>query len=53
MKDTTKRTLLALVPLLVLIGLLALDIYIFGADSIKGPEKGPIIRQIGRYFPCR
>ena len=36
MKTNLKRTLLALIPLGVLILLLALDISIFGADSILG-----------------
>lgn len=39
MKETTRRTLLALVPLAVLIGLLALDISIFGSDSILGASQ--------------
>ena len=36
MTTNTKRTLVALIPLGVLMSLLALDIAIFGADSILG-----------------
>ena len=39
MKTDTQRTLIALIPLGVLIGLLALDISIFGADSILGASQ--------------
>ena len=35
----TQRTLIALIPLAVLVGLLALDIAIFGADSILGASQ--------------
>ena len=35
----TQRTLLALIPLAVLVGLLAVDIAIFGADSILGASQ--------------
>ncbi len=34
-----KRTLIACVPLVVLVALLALDISIFGADSILGASQ--------------
>ena len=39
MKNGTKRTLIALLPILVLVGLLAADIAIFGADSILGASQ--------------
>ena len=39
MKENTKRTILAFVPLAVLIGLLVMDISIFGADSILGASQ--------------
>ena len=39
MKDSTKRTLIALLPILVLVGILAADIAIFGADSILGASQ--------------
>ena len=37
--DERKRTLLSLVPLAVLVGLLSLDIAIFGSDSILGASQ--------------
>ena len=39
MKENTKRTIVAFIPLIVLIGLLATDISIFGADSILGASQ--------------
>lgn len=39
MITNTQRTLLALLPLVVLVGLLSLDIAIFGADSILGASQ--------------
>ena len=47
MKLNTKRTLLALVPLVVLIGLLAFDIAIFGADSILGASQVALLAASG------
>ena len=43
----TKRTLLALVPLAVLVGLLALDIAIFGSDSILGASQVSLLAASG------
>ena len=42
-----KRTLLALVPLMILVVLLALDITIFGADSILGPSQVSLLVAAG------
>lgn len=42
-----KRTLIALLPLAVLIGLLALDISIFGADSILGASQVALLAAAG------
>lgn len=39
MKENAKRTIVAFIPLIVLIGLLATDISIFGADSILGASQ--------------
>ena len=43
----TKRTLLALVPLAVLVALLALDIAIFGSDSILGASQVALLAASG------
>lgn len=45
--NATKRTLIALIPLGVLIFLLALDIYIFGADSILGASQVALLVSAG------
>ena len=45
--NSTKRTLIALIPLGVLIFLLALDIYIFGADSILGASQVALLISAG------
>ena len=45
--NQTKRTLIALIPLGVLIALLALDIYIFGADSILGASQVALLVAAG------
>ncbi len=42
-----KRTLFALIPLAVLIGLLALNISIFGADSILGASQVALLAAAG------
>ena len=47
MNTNLKRTLLALVPLCVLILLLALDISIFGADSILGASQVALLTSAG------
>ena len=47
MKENLKRTLVALVPLGVLIFLLALDISIFGADSILGASQVALLVAAG------
>ena len=47
MKENAKRTILALVPLVVLIGLLALDISIFGSDSILGASQVALLVAAG------
>ena len=41
--SNTQRTLLSLVPLTVLVGLLSLDLAIFGADSIQGASQVTLI----------
>ena len=43
----TARTLIALIPLGVLIVLLALDISVFGADSILGPSQVALLVAAG------
>jgi len=47
MNTNLKRTLLALIPLCVLILLLALDISIFGADSILGASQVALLTSAG------
>ena len=47
MNSNLKRTLLALVPLAVLILLLSLDISIFGADSILGASQVALLTGAG------
>ena len=47
MKTSVKRTLLALIPLAVLVVLLALDISIFGADSILGASQVALLAAAG------
>ena len=47
MKENAKRTILAIVPLVVLIGLLALDISIFGSDSILGASQVALLVAAG------
>ena len=47
MKEEAKRTLLALVPLVVLVVLLALDIAIYGADSILGASQVSLLAAAG------
>ena len=46
-KKQTKRTLLALVPLTVLVGLLSLDIAIFGSNSIMGASQVSLLLASG------
>ena len=46
-KASVRRTLIALVPLGVLVGLLALDISIFGADSILGASQVALLAASG------
>ncbi len=46
-RGNLKRTLIALLPLAVLIGLLALDISIFGADSILGASQVALLVAAG------
>ena len=43
MKTNLTRTLIALIPLSVLLGLLALNISIFGSDSILGPSQSSLL----------
>lgn len=50
MNTSLKRTLLALVPLGILILLLALDISIFGADSILGASQVALLASAGVCF---
>ena len=45
--NTIQRTLVALIPLGVLIALLAIDIYIFGADSILGASQVALLVATG------
>ena len=47
MNTNVKRTLLALIPLAVLVVLLALDISIFGADSILGASQVALLASAG------
>ena len=47
MKENTKRSLLAFVPMAVLIGLLGMDIAIFGSDSILGPSQVALLVAAG------
>ena len=47
MNTDVKRTLLALIPLAVLVVLLALDISIFGADSILGASQVALLASAG------
>ena len=47
MKPETQRTLVALIPVGVLMGLLALDISIFGADSILGASQVALLLASG------
>ena len=47
MKTNLKRTLVALIPLLVLVVLLSLDISIFGADSILGASQVALLVAAG------
>lgn len=47
MKKEVKRTLIALLPLAVLVVLLALDIAIFGADSILGASQVALLTAAG------
>ena len=47
MNTNVKRTLLALIPLAVLVVLLALDITIFGADSILGASQVALLTAAG------
>ena len=47
MNTNVKRTLLALIPLAVLVILLALDISIFGADSILGASQVALLASAG------
>lgn len=47
MKKEIKRTLIALLPLAVLVVLLALDIVIFGADSILGASQVALLTAAG------
>ena len=47
MKEEAKRTLLALIPLVVLVVLLALDIAIYGADSILGASQVSLLAAAG------
>ena len=42
-----RRLLIALVPLALLVGMLALDIFIFGADSILGPSQVTLLLAAG------
>ena len=55
MKESPVRTLISLIPVLVLITLLAINISIFGSDAILGPSQvsllvatGICVWQIGR-----
>ena len=50
MNTDVKRTLLALIPLAVLVVLLALDISIFGADSILGASQVALLASAGVAF---
>ena len=50
MKTNLKRTLIALIPLAVLVVLLALDISIFGADSILGASQVALLASAGVCF---
>ena len=46
-KSSVRRTLIALIPLGVLMGLLALDISVFGADSILGASQVALLAASG------
>ena len=46
-KTSVRRTLIALIPLGVLVGLLAMDISIFGADSILGASQVALLAASG------
>ena len=46
-RDAQSKIIIALIPVIVLVGLLALDISIFGSDAILGPSQVSLLVATG------